>query len=77
MTDRTENRSSSQQLRNVVNHAEVFCIHDIRSLVVLFHWKILSRTSFLHQTIFPAAWLGTSPLIRIPSCQIGGQQATP
>ena len=63
------------QLRNMLHHAQILGIEQKSASLVLLHGQILPRSGLLHHRVFPAAGMGTGPLIGIPSREIIAQKA--
>ena len=68
--------SCVNHIRDMLNHAEVLGIKDIRASVIFFHWKIFARSLLLHNRIFPTAWMRAGSLICISACKITAEQAS-
>ena len=60
----------------MADHIQVFRIENVGSPVIFKHRIILSRALFLHERILPATGVGTGSLVRIPSGEKAGKQAT-
>ena len=68
--------SGIAQVVQMVDHAHVPGVHDIRTLFILVHRKILAGTLFLHQRVLVPAGLGTRAPVGIPTGHIAAEQAS-
>ena len=60
----------------MLNHTKIFRIKDIRPSLILIHRQILPRSGLFYDRILPPARMCTSPLVRISSREIIGQQTS-
>ena len=60
----------------MLNHTQILGIENISSSLVLIDRHIFPGPCLLHNGIFPAAGMGTGPLVGISSCEEIAQQAS-
>ena len=63
------------QLRNVLDHAQILGVENVGAALILVNRHILTRSGLLHNRVFPTARMGAGTLVGISSHQEIAQQA--
>ena len=64
------------QIRQMIDHAQIFGIKDVSSSLIFINRHIFSRSGLLYNGIFPTAGMGTSSLIGISSSEEIAEQTS-